>query len=702
MTSHPRRDFTARYLVESFEPLEKAAEVIAGEQSCGTFISLPGETDDLKARARARVVSIQPLDDVSEPSLPNAFARRKGVTGPYHRGIVEVSFPIHNVGPNLPNLYATIAGNLFELGEVTGLRVLDLDLPDDYAAAFPGPAFGVEGTREVTAIKGRPLVGTIIKPSIGLSPDDTAALVDTLCQADIDFIKDDELMGDPPYAPLEARVKAVMAVVNRHADRMGRKVMVAFNISDDSDAMRRHHDLVVREGGTCVMVSVNWTGPAAVTALRRHATVPIHGHRNGFGMMNREPSLGMDYLRLPEAVAPRRHRPASRQRVAQQILGARRQRGGVCQGLSDAVRRHAAHHAGLLIRPDRVAAARHIRGARQHRCPLSGGRRHHRSSLRPESRRAEPHRGLAGGRRRDSARPLRRNASGASRRPQGVRPQSKELKMPKPPLIAFYGDDFTGSTDALECLAATGLRSVLFVDVPTPEVLARFEGLDAIGIAGNSRSLTPEEMEEAIPRALHALERSGAPILHYKVCSTFDSSPSIGSFGRVMDIARRELGRSTIPIVVGAPKLARYSFFGTLFARHNVDGTVHRIDRHPTMSVHPTTPMREADMRRHIGAQTSQQIALLAAPAVCRPGCCGGPRRRTRRRARRAVDRHRRQRRRSQSGRASRPDGRAARAALRARLVRRGICARRRLARRGPSAGRAAQDAGAVRSTASS
>ena len=188
--------------------------------------------------------------------------------------------------------------------------------------------------------------------------------------------------------------------------------------------------------------------------------------------------------------------------------------------------------------------------------------------------------------------------------------------MPEVPLIAFYGDDFTGSTDALECLAATGLRSVLFVDVPTPEVLARFEGLEAVGIAGNSRSLTPEEMEGAIPASLHALRRSGAPILHYKVCSTFDSSSSIGSFGRVMDIAQRELGRSTIPIVVGAPKLARYSFFGTLFARHNVDGTVHRIDRHPTMSVHPTTPMREADMRRHIGAQTRQKIGLFAAPAV--------------------------------------------------------------------------------------
>jgi len=188
------------------------------------------------------------------------------------------------------------------------------------------------------------------------------------------------------------------------------------------------------------------------------------------------------------------------------------------------------------------------------------------------------------------------------------------------PLIAFYGDDFTGSTDALECLAASGLRSILFVDVPSPEILSRFEGLEAIGIAGNSRSLTPGEMETVVPTALNALVRTGAPILHYKVCSTFDSSPTIGSLGKVMDLAREALGKGAIPIVVGAPKLGRYSLFGTLFARHNVDGTVHRIDRHPTMSVHPTTPMREADMRWHIGAQTSQSFSLLSAPEIDREG----------------------------------------------------------------------------------
>jgi ribulose-bisphosphate carboxylase large chain len=346
-----RRDFTARYLVESYESLEKAAEIIAGEQSSGTFVALPGETAELKERARARVVGIEALENVSEPSLDSAFAARKGAQGPYHRGIVEVSFPIDNVGPNLPNLYATVAGNLFELGELTGLRVLDLDLPEDYAAAFPGPQFGIEGTRERAGVHGRPVVGTIIKPSIGLSAGETAALVDTLCAADIDFIKDDELMGDPPYAPLEARVRAVMAVVERHADRVGRKVMVAFNISDDADAMLRHHDFVVRHGGTCVMASVNWTGPAALTKLRRHSAVPIHGLR----------------LRsVPEALATRRSRPASRQRAPKQILGTRRQRHPVGQGMPQAVCRNAAYHAGLLIRAVGRTGARHLCGARQH------------------------------------------------------------------------------------------------------------------------------------------------------------------------------------------------------------------------------------------------------------------------------------------------------------------------------------------------
>ncbi len=290
-----RSEFRARYRIESPEPIRKAADVIAGEQSSGTFLALAGETEELKRRSRARVTRIDPLPPVHEPSLRSAWAERRGHAGVFQRGEVEIAFPIDNVGANLSSLMATVAGNLFELGEVTGLRLLDIDLPPDYVARFPGPRFGVEGTRRMAGIQGRPLIGTIIKPSIGLTPAQTAELVDSLCAADIDFIKDDELLADPPYAPFGERLDAVMPVLRRHADRLGRMPVYAINISGSVDEMLRRHDLVVRAGGTCVMVSVNWVGLAAVEHLRRHAEVPIHGHRNGWGAFTRCPELGMDF-----------------------------------------------------------------------------------------------------------------------------------------------------------------------------------------------------------------------------------------------------------------------------------------------------------------------------------------------------------------------------------------------------------------------
>ncbi|HQS07652.1 MAG TPA: ribulose-bisphosphate carboxylase large subunit family protein [Xanthobacteraceae bacterium] len=295
----PRAEFSARYLIESSEPLERAAEVIAGEQSSGTFMSLAGETAELKERSRARVASITPLPPSPTPTLRSAHAERRRRDGRpesgYYRGEIDIAFPVANVGANIPTLLATIAGNLFELGEITGIRLLDIDLPDAYAQQFPGPRFSVAGTREKAGVYGRPLIGTIIKPSIGLTAAETADLVDVLCAADIDFLKDDELLADPPYARFEDRLKAVMPVIERHADRMGRKPMYAINISGSIDDMLRRHDAVFAAGGTCVMVSANWTGFAAVEHLRRHTQLPIHGHRNGWGILTRHPWLGFEF-----------------------------------------------------------------------------------------------------------------------------------------------------------------------------------------------------------------------------------------------------------------------------------------------------------------------------------------------------------------------------------------------------------------------
>ena len=143
-----RAEFTARYFIESAVPIEQAAEIIAGEQSSGTFMSLPGETDALKSRSRARVTRIDTLPPVLEPSLRSAFVERRAHKGVFHRAEIEIAFPIANVGANLPTLLATVAGNLFELGEITGLRLLDLGMPPAYARQFPGPKFGIEGTRQ--------------------------------------------------------------------------------------------------------------------------------------------------------------------------------------------------------------------------------------------------------------------------------------------------------------------------------------------------------------------------------------------------------------------------------------------------------------------------------------------------------------------------------------------------------------------------
>lgn len=177
------------------------------------------------------------------------------------------------------------------------------------------------------------------------------------------------------------------------------------------------------------------------------------------------------------------------------------------------------------------------------------------------------------------------------------------------PLVAFYGDDFTGATDAMEALSSAGVETVLFLDPPDSDRLDEFPGAQAVGVAGTSRGMTPAEMEEHLPGVFAALGRLGAPLLHYKVCSTFDSSPEIGSIGRAIDLAQETLGSPFVPLVVGVPELGRYVVFANHFAA--VDSETYRLDRHPVMSDHPVTPMTEADLRRHLGEQTDRPIGSV-------------------------------------------------------------------------------------------
>ncbi len=188
------------------------------------------------------------------------------------------------------------------------------------------------------------------------------------------------------------------------------------------------------------------------------------------------------------------------------------------------------------------------------------------------------------------------------------------------PRYAWYGDDFTGSTDTLAVLAEGGQKALLFLRIPTPEQLARAGDLDALGIAGATRAMAPEAMAAELDPAGRFFAGLGIALLHYKCCSTFDSAPHLGSIGAAVRALQPHFPNSLLPIIGGQPNLGRYCLFGNLFAAAGTGGTVHRIDRHPTMSVHPATPMGEADLRLHLAAQGLGVVGLVDYRSYGDPG----------------------------------------------------------------------------------
>lgn len=174
----------------------------------------------------------------------------------------------------------------------------------------------------------------------------------------------------------------------------------------------------------------------------------------------------------------------------------------------------------------------------------------------------------------------------------------------------FYGDDFTGSVDALLQFRRAGLSGVL---VTAPDLAVDHEDTDVVGIAGTARSLATEQMEAEILPALRRLRELDARIVQYKACSTADSAPHVGSIGRVLELAVGLFPGAPVPIVFAQPDAGRYTFFSHHFARDA--GSVFRLDRQPTMSAHPVTPVTESDLRLHLGAQTKLELGAVHWPA---------------------------------------------------------------------------------------
>lgn len=281
---------TLTYRIETAGSIERLADKIASDQSTGTFVALPGETDELKARVAARVLAVRPLPPLDRPSVPEAGA------GPWHRADVDIGFPFDAIGTDLSALMTIAIGGAFSIKNLSGIRIVGMQLPDEFRGVYPGPQFGAEGSRRLTGVQGRPIIGSIVKPALGLRPQETAALVGELIRSGVDFIKDDEKLMSPAYSPLAGRVAAIMPLVLDHEQKTGKKVMVAFNISHtDPDEMVRNHDLVAAAGGNAAVVNIVSVGMGAMSFLRKRCKLAIHAHRNGWDILTRHPGLGFDF-----------------------------------------------------------------------------------------------------------------------------------------------------------------------------------------------------------------------------------------------------------------------------------------------------------------------------------------------------------------------------------------------------------------------
>lgn len=285
----PRKVRCTYYIESSIAP-GKAAALLAGEQSSGTFLPIPGESERIRIRHAAHITNVQELG-LCAPSLPSRSKPKE-----VRAALVTIDFPMENIGTDLATLQTTVAGNLFELGDLFACRLQDIELPEDFINAHRGPAFGVEGTRQLLGGVEGAMVGSIIKPNVGLSEEEFRLVVRELALASIDLIKDDELMTDPAYLPLERRVAIAMEEITAAREVTEHHTMYAFNITGDLAGLRRRHDLVVQAGGTCVMLNIPVMGLPALAMLREFCEVAIHGHRAGLASSMRSPGLGVDYL----------------------------------------------------------------------------------------------------------------------------------------------------------------------------------------------------------------------------------------------------------------------------------------------------------------------------------------------------------------------------------------------------------------------
>jgi ribulose-bisphosphate carboxylase large chain len=267
-------ELIAKYRVETDLPIQKAAEAIAAEQSTGTWTAVRGQDNPLAAR----VILAEGND-------------------------VEIGFPeeLFEQG-NIPQYLSVVAGNLFGLGDLKKVRLQDVLFPESLLSAHKGPRFGIEDARKILGVFDRPLVGTIVKPKVGLDPAGTARVAAQAVRGGLDIVKDDETLTDQSFCPLIPRLEAVMAALDKVEAETGKKAFYAVNVTAGADQILERAEEAVDHGANMIMIDVLTAGFTALETLSRHLHVPIHVHRTMHGAFTRDRSHGISMLVISKLV----------------------------------------------------------------------------------------------------------------------------------------------------------------------------------------------------------------------------------------------------------------------------------------------------------------------------------------------------------------------------------------------------------------
>ena len=275
---NPQEHIIAKYYIESTSTLKDGAMAIALGQSIGPpSIRTKYENDDLFKDYGAKIIN-HSTDSNS--------------------GVVEIAFPSHNINPKtdgVSQLLCTLAGSLYDIEILKNVRLLDFDVPDSWAAAFSGPKFGLKGIRDLLGVHDRPLIGGILKPKTGLPPKLVAQICYDLAIGGIDYIKEDEILGNPDFCPMEERVPLVVELLKKAEEETGKKTLYAPCLTVDVQNLRDHARKAVSLGATSLHFNI-YCGLSSYRMISEddQISVPIHIQRGGDMAYTKNPYHGID------------------------------------------------------------------------------------------------------------------------------------------------------------------------------------------------------------------------------------------------------------------------------------------------------------------------------------------------------------------------------------------------------------------------